>query len=258
MPGNDKDTSKAEPASNGSSNSITGHAAHGQVSMADGKQNGASEAGNGSSEGGSGSSGAKAALPWCKDTYVRIMVQAMRDMGYNASADKLEEEAGVRLKSDLVTELEKAVLQGEWKRVEQQLVSLHSSQQDTLSLSSLNKSRYMVKRQEFLELLEQNQVAEAMQCLQMQMTPLAGDGSEASKVARLEEVQKLARLLVCGDKQELYHRSNWLGSKQTRAALLKEVLACLPSCAVVPSGRLQTLVAQVLNVLAVLVQKYTC
>lgn len=45
------------------------------------------------------------ALPWCKESYVRIMVQAMRELGYRRSADSLEEEAGVRLKSRLVTEV---------------------------------------------------------------------------------------------------------------------------------------------------------
>ena len=44
-------------------------------------------------------------LPWCKESYVRIMVQAMRELGYRRSADCLEEEAGVRLKSRLVAQV---------------------------------------------------------------------------------------------------------------------------------------------------------
>ena len=44
-------------------------------------------------------------LPWCKEAYVRIMVQAMRELGYRRSADSLELEAGVRLKSHLVSQV---------------------------------------------------------------------------------------------------------------------------------------------------------
>jgi hypothetical protein len=57
-------------------------------------------------------------LPWCKKSYVRILVQAMEELGYRNSAAALEREAGVRLKSDIVTQLQDAVLQGRWEEVE--------------------------------------------------------------------------------------------------------------------------------------------
>ena len=44
-------------------------------------------------------------------------VQAMRDLGYGRSAAALEEEAGVRLKSQSVAALETAVLRGAWPDV---------------------------------------------------------------------------------------------------------------------------------------------
>ena len=45
-------------------------------------------------------------------------VQAMRDLGYARSAAALEEEAGVRLKSQSVAALETAVLRGAWQDVQ--------------------------------------------------------------------------------------------------------------------------------------------
>lgn len=44
---------------------------------------------------GEGEGHAPVSLPWCKEAYVRIMVQAMRELGYRRSAESLELEAGM-------------------------------------------------------------------------------------------------------------------------------------------------------------------
>ena len=188
-------------------------------------------------------------LPWCKQTYVRILVQAMQELGYRNSAAALEREAGVRLKSHIVTQLQDAVLQGRWEEVEV------LARRGELGLSALQSAlcRFVVKRQLFLELLEEEEVEAAMECLQVHLTPLARHAGQDK-----EELHKLARLLVSNNAQELYkkaHRvgpyTDGLGGNSHRASQRKEVLAqvnaCLPPACLIPPGRLQTLVSQSLD-----------
>lgn len=125
-------------------------------------------------------------------------------------------------------------MQGAWEGVDQ----VATSPDLGLSDEQLSKVRYVVKKQEFLELLEGKEVGKAVECLQTHLTPLAPNS---------EEVHKLARLLVCGDTAELHKRAEWQSAKLTRHQVLKHVEACLPCASLVPAGRLQTLVAQSLQ-----------
>jgi len=174
-------------------------------------------------------------LPWCKETYVRIMVQAMRDLGYTNSATSLELEAGVRLKSDIVTQLEAAVVAGRWQEVD----LMASSDLLGFEPCQRRKCRFLIKRQEYLELLEVQDVTGAISCLQTHMTGLAPDAAA---------VHRLAQLLICSDVHELYAHPQWPGEgKLSRQSVLEQVHACLPAPSVVPAGRLKTLVSQSLE-----------
>ena len=178
-------------------------------------------------------------LPWCKETYVRIMVQAMHELGYHSSAAALEREAGVRLKSDMVTQLQAAVLHGRWQEVD----ALARRGELGLSERQEARCRFLVKRQEFLQLVERDQVPAAMECLQAHLTPLAHHAGEDK-----EELHKLARLLVCNDAAELCQAADWPSTDaQRRKQVLAQVHACLPPSCLIPPGRLQTLVSQSLD-----------
>ena len=59
------------------------------------------------------------------------------------------------------------------------------------------------------------------------------------------QVQELAQLFVCGDVQALHAHAAWTGT--SREAVLRHLLACLPSSTVVPPARLQTLLSQALE-----------
>lgn len=127
-------------------------------------------------------------------------------------------------------------MKGKWQQVD----ALAASEELGLSAHNLVKCRMLVKRQQYLELLEQQDLEAAMQCLQEHITPLASGQDD--------EVHELARLLVCGDAQELYAMASWEGSgSQSRRAVLTQVQACLPSSTVVPPARLQTLLTQSLE-----------
>jgi len=190
-------------------------------------------------------------LPWCKKSYVRILVQAMEELGYRNSAAALEREAGVRLKSDIVTQLQDAVLQGRWEEVEV------LARRGELGLSARQEAlcRFVVKRQLFLELLEEDSVSAAMECLQVHLTPLATRAGQDK-----EELHKLARLLVSSNAGPLYTNAHWpytgaLGGKEQRKhqrkeqrkEVLAQVNACLPPVCLIPPRRLQTLVSQSLD-----------
>ena len=132
-------------------------------------------------------------------------------------------------------QLEKAVMEGQWKEVEE----VAGSADLGLSGRQLAKCCYAVKRQEYLELLAGKQTEAAMACLQQHLTPLAPDAAQ---------VHKLARLLVCADVHELCCASEWRGSGvEGRRLVLEEVRRCLPAATLMPKGRLRTLVSQSLE-----------
>jgi hypothetical protein len=117
--------------------------------------------------------------------------------------------------------------------------ALAGSRELGLSCEELVRCRMAVKRQEYLELLELEQVEAAIECLQVHITPLAPSA---------DQLHDLAKLLVCGDARELCEMAGWQGSgSKGRNAVWATVQACLPSSTVVPAARLRTLLAQSLQ-----------
>jgi len=172
-------------------------------------------------------------LPWSREAYTRIILQALQELGYRRSAMELEAEAGVQVNSKEVKLLEKAVMDGDFVGAEKLLEAMG------LEEAKVNRCRFMLRRHKYLELLEQDDYPAAMHCLQTDITPLGHDPAT---------IHALAALVVCQGPTVLKQKAQWAGAGAVgRHELLKAVKGLLPQTVLLAPHRLQTLTQQALQ-----------
>lgn len=168
-----------------------------------------------------------------RDEVVRLMIQALRYYGYGQSAAQLESESKILLESAPVVAFRDAVLQGRWVEVEALLSKL---QIGLLEEHKLKNVKYLIRRQKFLELLEEGKVKEALICIRTEITPMQDDSLKLSK---------LTSLMMCTDIEELRSRAQWDGAAgNSRMVLLQELRKFIPPSLMIPERRLERLLLQ--------------
>lgn len=190
---------------------------------------------NGGSEGETAvAAGTQAPYPLVKrDDYVRLLIQALCDLGLKQSADMVAKESRLPLHSDAVVKFCEGILRGEWKAVEALLTELHVDEDDIPSVL------FLIYEQKYLELLEQGRAMEALECLRKELAPLRQD---------FVRVHRLSSLMMLTDANELKQRANWDGVHgSSRAKLLEKLRRYIPSSTLLPPRRLETLVLQALE-----------
>lgn len=65
---------------------------------------------------------------------VRLMIQALGDMGYTNAVQSLSQESGVKIESALVEEFRHAILNGDWSSAETALSQLELTNPDNKSV----------------------------------------------------------------------------------------------------------------------------
>eukprot|EP01137_Pigoraptor_chileana_P019367 Opistho-2@80313 len=166
-----------------------------------------------------------------KEEYVRLLVQALRRMGYDSSARSLEKESGYILEAPAVAKLRSGVMDGDWKLVDSLLPEMNVDEEDDLP-----RARFLVYQQKFLELLERREVTMALECLRQELTPLRQEP---------DRLHKLSRLMMCRNADDLRARAEWKGAGQeSRLKLLTDLQAYIPPWVMVPEGRMEQLIAQ--------------
>ena len=122
----------------------------------------------------------------------RLIIQALNDLGYHDTANRLVQESGYELESPSVAAFRHAILEGEWSEAEALLFGSHRS--DTgggVSISNGNANhfeglvlaegadknglRFLLRRQKYLELLEDRDHGTALMVLRQELTPLRQD-----------------------------------------------------------------------------------
>ncbi|OBT68889.1 hypothetical protein VE03_02157 [Pseudogymnoascus sp. 23342-1-I1] len=176
----------------------------------------------------------------------RLLIQALSDLGYNASADKLVQESGYDLESPTVAAFRNAVLRGEWADAEELLFGRQSaSVTDGVGISNglvlaegadRDEMRFWLRQQKFLELLEARDTGRALMVLRTELTPVYHN---------VHKLHFLSSLLMCPS-DELMAKAEWDGAHgQSRHILLSELSRCLSPSLMVPEHRLAVLLDQV-------------
>jgi len=137
-----------------------------------------------------------------REEVTRLLIQSLRDLGYNSAAATLSRESGYELESPTVAAFRIAVLQGEWVEAEDLLfgsrlsgdsgggVSIsngHSNQSEGLLLAEgadKDQMLFWMRQQKFLELLEERDLGNALMVLRQELTPLNQDVGKLHALSR--------------------------------------------------------------------------
>ena len=127
-----------------------------------------------------------------REEVARLLIQGLNDLGYSDTAHKLVQESGYELESPSVAAFRHAILNGEWSEAEALLFgSQRSNDGGGVSISNGNGNRheglvlaeradkdvlrFRLRRQKYLELLEERDHGGALMVLRQELTPLHQD-----------------------------------------------------------------------------------
>ncbi len=182
-----------------------------------------------------GASAAMAHSTLDRSELVRVIAQAVRSLGFAASATKLEQEAGVEAMSEDMRLLRQVVLDGDWDRLEGVLSGIDVFATD----SDARAARFVLYEQKFLELLEAGRTSDALECLRTQLTACAPNP---------KKLHRLPLLHMCTSPDELRDRANWSGTgEESRLDVLERLRAFIPTTHLLAENRLETLLGQALE-----------
>ena len=170
-----------------------------------------------------------------REELVRIVVQCMRELGYDESSRVLEAESGVMLHSAEVGDFRDNVLQGNWDVIGETLPMVG----DPNAISV----RFLVYEQNYLEALYAGDFPGALETLRRHLGPLG---------CRPERVQELSSwAMTCGSPEAVRIKAGWAVGEdcilKARHALLLSLQSHVAPGVLVPEGRLINLVEQALE-----------
>ncbi|EIN07189.1 WD40 repeat-like protein [Punctularia strigosozonata HHB-11173 SS5] len=169
-----------------------------------------------------------------REEFVRLVIQSLREVGYIESAATLEAESGYEMELPQVSDFRRYILDGLWGEAEDALLQLGVADHD-----ALYEARFLISRQKYLELLEEDDTTAALHVLRTEITPLNID---------TETLHFLSSLLMCADTADLRQRVNWDDSPgSSRRRLLSELQRFIPSSIMIPPRRFSTLLTQALT-----------
>ncbi|PVF98849.1 WD40 repeat-like protein [Serendipita vermifera] len=166
-----------------------------------------------------------------REEFVRLVLQALKDVGYRDTASVLELESGFTYETSRVTAFRRSVIEGDWNNVEKGLVALGVSNADALRVA-----RFLINQQRYLESIEAGRNAEALSILRKEIAPLD---------IEQPRLHHLSGLVMSSTPDELRRRAGWDGVEgNSRHKLLTQLQQFIPSSTMVPPQRLNTLLEQ--------------
>jgi len=166
-----------------------------------------------------------------KEEFFRLISQALREHGYNQTANTLENESGIIYEEPNMIQFRECILNGDWKEAENLLCFLKIKDND------YNECLFLIRQQKYLELLEKKKVNKALMVLRRELTPLQ---------VNLNRLYELSCYIMCTNIEDIKRRSNW-DSENSRSTLLNELQNFISPSVMIPKHRLETLVEQSLQ-----------
>ncbi|KAG1693958.1 WD repeat-containing protein 26 [Nymphon striatum] len=167
---------------------------------------------------------------------VRIIGQYLRELGLNRTIDVLIHESGCKIDHSYATKFCSYITNGEWKKAESILSELKPLAKNPQDIAEI---KFLIIEQKYLELLDDGNSIDALNCLRSELTPLNHNTSR---------IHELSRLMMCNNNEELRKESDWPGKNSTsRKLLMKKLQEFFPPSVMLPDGRLQTLFTQAIK-----------
>ncbi|XP_078491614.1 WD repeat-containing protein 26 [Ciona intestinalis] len=166
---------------------------------------------------------------------IRLVGQHLCSLGLQKSSDVLMQESGCKLEHSAASKFREQIMCGCWAKVDTTLIEMKPLLKHQ---RHLQKMRYHIMEQKFLELLEDGKLLDALTCLRNQITPLR---------IYVNKVHQLSSLLMITNPKDLQKAANWEGKgHKSRAKLLEKLQGYLPISVMMPPNRLKTLLTQAL------------
>ncbi|KAL4853085.1 WD repeat-containing protein 26 [Chlorella vulgaris] len=164
--------------------------------------------------------------------YIRVLEQALRALGYDSVAEALEHASGIVQQPQQAAAFRQAVLFGSYDEALQLLPSVAADD------GVMDRARFLLLRQKYLEGVQQGRTAEALQVLRQQLQPLRVQQQVLHSLAAL--------LLQSGTGSGAMAGVSAAQLEQGRAVLLDELQESLMPSLLIPERRLEELVEQAL------------
>lgn len=212
---------------------------------------------------------------------VRVMEQALYSLGYPEVAQKLEKSSGVNLHSERVQRLQEGCLSGQWEQV----IALidgerdhlfgaveedHDGGEEATTEERVQKAKFLVLEQKYLERLSSGDVGTALACLREEITPLGintGRLHELASLMRCRSWQDLVESRAFGDqpssssdpvseaaaalvangssaREKPRDAKGAVSPQVSRQQLLRKLQEVIPSSVMLPENRLESLLGQ--------------
>ncbi|ORX43103.1 WD40 repeat-like protein [Piromyces finnis] len=166
-----------------------------------------------------------------KDEFFRLISQALREHGYNQTANMLEKESGIIYEEPNMIKFRESIFDGDWKMAESLLCCLE------IKDNKINQCLFLIRQQKYLELLEHGNVNKALIVLRKELTPLQ---------VNLNKLYELSNYLMCTNIEDIKKRAKW-NNLESRNTLLNELQKYISPSVMIPKHRLETLVEQSLQ-----------
>lgn len=177
----------------------------------------------------------------------RILIQGLKDMGYENAASALSSESGYEVESSEVAQFRTAILSGRWAEAERILSGSREDEGGGRSQSAdhglvlaedadIRQMKFWIRQQKFLELLVTRNLLAALKVLRDELTPLGRD---------TYQLHTLASLLMC-TQSELETQLRWPSdSRESRQHLLEDLTRSIAPSVMIRDHRLAELLDQV-------------
>lgn len=162
--------------------------------------------------------------------WTRLLLRELYDLGYRSSAECLEREASVQLRSDAMKALEAHVRALEWDAA---LAMVTGTQKDDRELSmkspaAAREAALLLLRRKYIDFLMKRELRAALQTFQQEILPVYSLSEE--------ETKQLAILLLCTESGQLEQLASipW-----KEADLLAQIEQLVSPDEIIPEGALQ-------------------
>ncbi|KAG1666697.1 hypothetical protein FOA52_013609 [Chlamydomonas sp. UWO 241] len=185
-----------------------------------------------------------------RSEYVRLIEQALHNLGYGVVAEQLEQASGIQMQPPHVTRFQECVLQGRWGDALQLLPQLAGGGGDLR-----REATFLVLQQKYIEALEAGDVPSALSTLRTEMAPLGFSPARLHALASLLMHSPQARgATTTKPASASAPMSAWSSavascgmSASGRVAVLQQLHGLLPPSLMLPQARLDVLLEQALQ-----------
>lgn len=190
-----------------------------------------------------------------KNEVSRLLMQALSDLGHSDIASALEKKTGLAIELPVVSQFRSAIINGDWDLSESLLKQIKL--RPNIDRKYL---RFLIRRQQFLEFLEQQNIKDALMILRTKISTLTADKrseddddmeedeavtlSPEEKQSRLLQVAQLSNLVMYSKEDLIKSLSLDVGKSHSRYYLLNALQEFVASDMMIPRHRLATLLDQ--------------